>query len=303
MKKIFQDVELVLSVIVLNFNGLKFLKTCLDSLYEFIDVPFEIIFVDNQSSDESADFVASNYSGVKVVISPENGGFSKGNNLGVSEASGQYLLILNNDTILQSPVSGGITILDEVSSVGVVGAKMLSSTGAYRQSACNFPGIVGAMLFAKNFVSNAPFDSGDFNTCAEEYHIVDWVEASFSIVRRSDFLNIGGYNENHFMYAEDMDFCYRMRLQGLHTVYFPQAQYVHFGGFNSTRYEMLVEGYSDFFRDNYKPLHGFLCNTALFFGLAIKVLACHISYLFRQEGNIKIKLASYSKALKMVRWT
>ena len=296
-----QDERLVLSVIVLNFNGLKFLSECLDSLYKFVDVPFEIVFVDNQSSDESVEFVESNYSSVKVVISPENGGFSKGNNLGVSNAIGQYLLILNNDTILQSPVSGGINILEESSAVGVVGAKMLSPNGAYRRSAGYFPGVIGAIFLAGNLVSSHPFARGDFSKKSGSYHTVDWVEASFSIVRRCDFLSAGGYNEGHFMYAEDLDFCYRLGQQGLKTVYAPELEYIHFGGFNIERYGMLVHGYRDFFKDNYNPMHASVCILALFLGLCVKIVGFRLLHAFQLKSDAEKRWIPYLKGLKAIR--
>lgn len=301
MIKNLKSKEILLSVVVLNFNGLRFLRACLDSLYEFIDVPFEIIFVDNQSSDNSVDFVGGNYRDVKIVLNPENEGFAKGNNLGVSRASGKYLLILNNDTILRSTVSAGIDILVQNPSVGVVGAKMTDISGAYRSSACRFPGILGAVWFSHNFVSQSYFNGNEVHLDYPESYTVDWVEASFSIVRRADFESIGGYNVNYFMYGEDVDFCYQLSRQGLKTVYVPQLEYVHFGGFNKDRYDLLVQGYMNFYLSNYSTVYGRLCILSLVLGLIAKIIGFGLFDFFVNKKSTKNRAAGYLKAFKKIR--
>ena len=292
----------ILSVVVLNFNGRHFLKACFDSLYENIDVSFEIIFVDNQSSDDSVNYIESNYPLVNVIVSPENGGFAKGNNLGVSKALGKYLLIFNNDTILQSLISKGIDILEKEPSIGVVGAKMTDSSGAYRSSACRFPGIVGAVLFSYNFIPQSHFHGGVTSSGLSPYYQVDWVEASFSIVRRCDYLSIGGYSTDFFMYAEDVDFCYRIKEQGLTTVYVPEIKYVHFGGFNLARYDLLVKGYNNFFIRNYNKYYRSVCIAALAIGLLSKLLVCSLTGFLRRNVSLKKRSAIYLKALKEIKW-
>jgi GT2 family glycosyltransferase len=293
---------LTLSVVVLNFNGFDFLKACIDSLYENIDVSFEIIFVDNQSSDDSVNYIESNYPLVNVIVSPENGGFARGNNLGVSKAQGKYLLILNNDTILKSPISIGLNVLEKEPSIGVVGAKMTDISGAYRSSAFRFPGIIGAISFSHNFIPRSFFQGGEALHGLPSYYQVDWVEASFSLVRRCDFFSIGGYCTDYFMYSEDVDFCYRMMEQGLTTVYMPGIQYVHFGGFSLARYDLLVIGFNKFFIRNYSKFYGSACIMALAFGLSLKVLMFSLAGFLSRKISFKKLSAIYLKALKEINW-
>jgi len=296
------DDRLTLSVVVLNFNGLSFLKVCLDSLYENIDVSFEIIFVDNQSSDDSVKYIESNYPLVNVTVSPENGGFAKGNNLGVSKALGKYLLILNNDTILRSPISMGINVLEKEPSIGVVGAKMTDISGAYRSSACHFPGIIGAISFSHNFFPRSAFQGVEPLHVLPPYYQVDWVEASFSLVRRCDFVSIGGYSTDYFMYSEDVDFCYRIMKKGLKTVYVPGIEYVHFGGFSVARYDLLVIGLNKFFIRNYSKFYGSACIVALAFGLSSKALMFGLAGFISRRISFKKRSAVYFKALKEIKW-
>ena len=132
--------EVQLSVVIVNYNGLRFLKDCLDSLVEKLNsISYEIIILDNNSQDESCSFIKANYPSINLIESKINYGFGKGNNEAVKHAKGKYVLLFNNDTILLDRLDSIITLLEQDKSIGLVGINMLDANQNYIPAAGNFP--------------------------------------------------------------------------------------------------------------------------------------------------------------------
>ena len=129
----------LVSILILNWNGTKYIFDCLDSIREKVLRPYEVIVVDNHSSDGSPDRVAGDYPWVKLVRSDDNLGFAKGNNFAARYASGKYLLLLNYDTLLLSDITDAVRLLEADPSIGVVGAQMFALDGTRRPSCAHFP--------------------------------------------------------------------------------------------------------------------------------------------------------------------
>jgi len=121
-----------LSVIIVNYNGCKYLKDCLNSLYQHLNgISFEIIIIDNNSQDESCEYIKTNYPAIKLIESKINFGFGKGNNEAVKQSKGDYLLLINNDTIVLDDLKPVLDHLKLDESIGAIGINMFSGANKY----------------------------------------------------------------------------------------------------------------------------------------------------------------------------
>jgi GT2 family glycosyltransferase len=212
----------LISIIVLNFNGLRFLEPCLSSLLSQTFKEFEIIFVDNGSSDGSADAVRQRFPTVTIVETGKNLGFAGGTNAGIRIAKGEYILTLNNDTVADSH------LLEEIQkpmvgnpAVGMCAAKMLFPDGRIYST--------GISLFR----SGAAMDRGIFEPDTGHYDHEDEVFgpcAGAALYRRSMLDTIGLFDEDFFLYMEDVDLAFRARLSGWSCRYVPAARVIHVHG-------------------------------------------------------------------------
>lgn len=250
-----------LSVIIVNYNGVKYLKDCLDSLYlKLTNISFEIIILDNNSTDNSCVYLKENFPTVKLVESKINHGFGKGNNEVVKIANGKYLLLLNNDTILLDELELMITLLKKDLSIGVLGINMLDANQNYLPAAGNFPNFKNMFQFQKLLDLGEEFASGKFK---KNYYEVDWLCGSFLLLSKDTYIKIKGFDEDYFMYVEDVDFCKKIEDIGLKRVFIPNLSYIHFVGFNKKKNPMLVKGYEIYIKKHFKGISRILITIAL----------------------------------------
>ncbi|MCD6089879.1 MAG: glycosyltransferase family 2 protein [Bacteroidales bacterium] len=232
----------LLSIIIVNFNGESFLKNCIDSIVKNCQtIDFEIIIVDNNSSDESIKLIENEFKEVVLIKNNINIGFASANNMGVKRSQGEYLLLLNNDTLLLDNLKPAIEILKEDQSVGLVGIKMLDTDRSYRQSAGCFPSPLRLLKLKSMMIQSNGFKDGDFDKHRHIF-LVDWVEGSFMLTRNNLWDELNGMDNAFFMYSEDIDFCKRLKSLNKKTVYLPELNYIHFGGFNIQRNKFLKIG-------------------------------------------------------------
>lgn len=226
-----------LSIIIVNWNSSGYLEKCLKSIVDNTSgLSYEIIVVDNASYD-GCDLVVSKYLGVaNLVQSEKNVGFARANNLGYSHASGQVLLFLNPDTvILGCALKEMYQTLLSLDNAGSLGCKVLNSDGTIQKSCIQaFPTIINQILDVE-FLRNLFPKSGlwgmrplfeSFNNPVE----VEVVAGSCLMVYREAFEKAGFFSEEYFMYAEDLDLCYKMRQSGYRNYYTGGSSIVHYGG-------------------------------------------------------------------------
>ncbi|WP_430399722.1 glycosyltransferase family 2 protein [Flavobacterium sp.] len=244
--------KIQLSVIIVNYNGLRFLKECLDSLESKLQlISYEIIILDNNSTDESCSFIKEYYPFVKLLESKTNFGFGKGNNEAVKYASGKHLLLFNNDTILLDDISLAIKTLDENKEIGVIGINMLTAQKKYIPAAGNFPNFKNMLRFVNLLDLGTEFKTGVFS---KKHYEVDWLCGSFLLIPKDIYIKIRGFDEDYFMYVEDVDFCKKIADIGLKRVFIPSLNYIHFVGFNKKKNNLLVNGYRIYLKKHYKGL-------------------------------------------------
>ena len=228
----------MLSVIIVNWNVRDLLRECLRSIEAGKGgLSLEIIVVDSASSDDSVAMVRSEFPSVHLIACTENVGFPRGNNLGLQEARGDYLLLLNPDTVIvDDALAVLVSYLQANPDVGVVGPQLLNLDGSVQSSRRRFPTAATGFFESTWLEGLAPgilrryyaLDLPDAATAD-----VDWLTGACIMVPRSTYEAVGGMDEGYFMYSEELDWCRRIKESGRRVVYYPAAQVIHHVGKSS----------------------------------------------------------------------
>jgi hypothetical protein len=230
----------VLSIIIVNWNSLDYLRECLRSI--FCGVPFspsEVIVVDNYSSEDPTVPIRAEFPAVKVIRSATNLGFSAANNLGFRHSSGQYLLFLNPDTvIIDSALSTLLSVFAQLPDAGILGCMLLNWNKTVQTSCVQrFPTILNQLLDFEYLQSRWPrspiWGIAPLIARSPQPVRVEVISGACLLMARDAFQQLGGFSESYFMYAEDVDLCYRARAIGRMAYYTGEAQVVHYGGGSS----------------------------------------------------------------------
>ena len=229
--------DIDLSIIVVSFNTLKMTLECLRSIYaETLDTKFEVIVVDNNSLDGSADVIRSEFSEVKLIALKENIGFARANNLAVDQAHGRKILLLNPDTVvIARAIDHLIAFANETPAHQLWGGRTLNSDGSLNASSCwrrmslwNLACFTfGLCRLAPNspFFNSESYGGWDRNTVRH----VDIVTGCFLMIDRILWEKLRGFDPDFFMYAEDADLCHRARRAGARPAITPTAAIIHHG--------------------------------------------------------------------------
>lgn len=228
-----------LSIIIVNYNSKEFLKKCIASILKNVkDVSYEIIVVDNNSSDKSCEMVKKEFPQVKLIANKKNSGFSKANNQGI-KASGdsKYILFLNPDTIVhERTIDKMIGFMDSHKDAGAATCKLIMPNGktddaSHRgfptpwNSLCHFLGL--SRIFPKSRIF-AGYNLGwmDLNST----HKIDVLAGAFMLVRKKAGEEAKWWDEDYFFYGEDIDFCYMLKQKGWKIYYVPHISITHYKG-------------------------------------------------------------------------
>ncbi|HCQ23224.1 MAG: glycosyltransferase [Aphanizomenon flos-aquae LD13] len=234
------------SIILVNYNGADVLIDCLNSLEKFIPKDnCEIIVVDNNSQDNSVDIINNKFPNIKLIKLPKNVGFGTGNNAGAKVAKGEFLFLLNTDTILTNNIFPHlIELMSENPDVGIIGPKLLFPDGSFQISFSPEIGIKGEFAARKlhkdaENKSNLHIIEKDFQDIKE----VDIVVGAAFFIRTDLFNLLGGFDEKFFMYFEESDLCQRVRNKGYKILYTPYISLIHIRGHsvNKISNKMAVE--------------------------------------------------------------
>ena len=250
-----------LSIIIVNWNSKEYLRKCLNSiLAETRDLDYEIIVIDSASFDGCSEMVRKDYPQVRFIQSRENLGFSKANNLAFQTAAGEFVLFLNPDTEIVGPAIQTLhSALKRLPKAGAIGGKLLNSDGTLQTSCVQaFPTILNQVLSAAVLRRLTPRSrlwgmQALFDGCNQSSE-VDMISGACLMMRRSVFERIGLFSTEYFMYAEDVDLCYKSRRQGFTNYYIGEAVIVHHGGGSSQQARnnfsniMMVQSISQFLK-------------------------------------------------------
>ena len=215
------------TVVIPNYNGLKYIEDCLDSLYRLTEQDlFHVLVVDNGSKDGSLKVVKEKYPRVKLVELSENTGFCHGVNVGIEEAKTPYVILLNNDTIvLEGFVKGLVDAIEQDDKIFAASAMMLQWQNHDLIDDAGDQYCVLGWAYARGKGKPA----SDYQKQAKIFAAC----GGASIYRKSILETNGYFDENHFAYLEDIDICYRAAIYGYHCVYAPDAKVLHAGSATS----------------------------------------------------------------------
>jgi len=231
-----------LSIIVVNWNSVAYLRKSLQSIYDTTaGVDFEILVVDNASFDGCGAVVATEFPNVRFIQSGENVGFARANNIGFLHAHGKNILFLNPDTeVVGSAILELVSNLNSLPDAGAVSARLLNADGSPQVSCIQpFPTILNQIFDLEFLERRFPgwwglrplFHDGG---AAE----VEAVSGACLMVKREIFERVGMFSEDYFMYAEDVDLCYKIKRAGAKVYHIPTAQLLHYGGGSAKEHPM-----------------------------------------------------------------
>ncbi|RCJ25028.1 glycosyltransferase [Nostoc sp. ATCC 43529] len=230
-----QQQPISVSIILVNYNGAEILPDCLNSIQKFIDLPsYEIIVVDNASSDGSVELIAEKFPDVQLIRETQNRGFGAGNNAGAKVASGEFLFLLNTDTIITHNILPHlIDLMQADSQVGIIGPKLLNPDGSLQISVSPALGIKGeyqARQMHLDYLNNS--ERNLIEQQFQQIQEVDIVVGAAFFIRSSLFQKLNGFDENFFMYFEESDLCQRAQYEGYKIIYTPDVSLIHLQGYS-----------------------------------------------------------------------
>lgn len=227
-----------LSVVILNYNVRHFLHLCLQSVQRATaHLDAEIIVVDNNSPDDSCQMVKEYFPDVTLIAHPENSGFPKGNNIGVAAAKGDYVCILNPDTVVvEGTFEKLFSFVDNTPDAGITGIKLVDGRGVFLPESKRglptpwvaFTKVSGLYKFFPNIKSFNHY----YNVAIPENGVgtTDILVGAFMFMKRELYLQAGGFDEDCFMYSDDFDLSYTVTKLGLKNYYYGGATAIHFKG-------------------------------------------------------------------------
>ncbi len=227
-----------LSVIIVNYNAKYFLEYCLCSIRKAMkNLKGEIFVVDNNSSDDSRDFLCNKYPWVNFIWNTKNEGFAKANNKALQKVSGEYILFLNPDTIVaEDCFEKCISFIRSKNNLVACGIKMIDGSGKFlKESKRAFPSPMTSLYklsgLTKIFPKSKIFSKYHLGYLDEnENHEVDVLAGAFMMIPKQILDEVGGFDESFFMYGEDIDLSFRIQKAGYKNFYFAGASIIHFKG-------------------------------------------------------------------------
>lgn len=283
----------LISIIIVGYNAKKWLKECLDSVYAQTYQNFEIIFVDDASTDGSSAFLRDNYPRVKVIVNKENSGFAKNNNIALKETRGEYILLLNTDTrIEQNFLEKLIKAFQEIPNLGVVQPRLILMYQPDKLDVCGTFWTSFGLLYhygsykdrnREKYNKNMPIFSG---------------KGACLLIKREVIDRVGLFDDDFWGYYEETDFCHRVWLAGYECWYYPHADCYHANGGTNT--VLFKNSYIQFHSAKNKTL-SFLKNFEI--GTLIKIFPPYLAFNFvvsmawLLQGKVKNSLSLYRALL------
>lgn len=284
-----------LSIIIISFDTKELLRECLTSvLNQTKGVEFEVIVVDNGSSDTSVEMVKKEFPQIKLIKNKENLGFAKANNQALRQSHGEYVLLLNSDTkIVNNALVKLVNFAESKKDLGIAGPRLLNLNDTPQPSAAPFytlPVTAISLFSGDKFLRQSPSKSTP----------VDWVSGACFLIKREVIEKIGLLDERFFMYAEEMEFCYRAKKAGYQVYFYPQAEVIHLiqGGSSASWQGKqkaiwgIYRGLIHFYRKHFAPWKLFV----LKFLLKAKAVGAWLLGVFTNNRYLK---ETYAKAYQL----
>ena len=283
-----------LSVIIVNYNVKHFVEQCLFSVYKASEgIEVEIFVVDNNSVDGSTTLIKEKFPEALLIENKINTGFSVANNQAIKLAKGEYILLLNPDTVVQEDTFAKIiSFMDATPNAGGVGVKMLDGQGNFApESKRGLPTPEVAFYkmfgFSKIFPKSKKFGKYHLSYLPEnEINSVDVLSGAFMLIRKSVLDIIGNLDETFFMYGEDIDLSYRITKAGYKNYYFPKTQIIHYKGESTKRSSLnyvviFYKAMAIFSKKHFSGSNAFWFNFLIHFAIILKAGLALVTRFFK----------------------
>lgn len=223
-----------LSIIILNYKMKGLVKNCIKSVFESeLNIPFEIIVVDNNSNDSIEEMLKEKFPEVKLIKSEKNLGMGAGNNLGIKEAKGKYILILNPDIfVFTDSIKKIIEKIKADKKIGLVSPKLLNPDKTLQYTCYRWHNL-STPIFRRTPLGNFSFAQKELDRFLmadwthDEEKEVDWIQGSCLLIPKDVIDQVGAFDDRFFMYFEDTDLCRRISQAGYKIVYYPESEVIH----------------------------------------------------------------------------
>lgn len=287
-----------LSVIILNYNVRFFLEQCILSVQKALqDIDGEIIVIDNHSSDDSCAMMKKLFPSVTLIENKENLGFPKGNNIGVAQAKGEYVCILNPDTVVaEDTFTKILAFAKSKTNLGIVGCKLIDGTGAFlpeSKRGVPTPWVAFTKIFGlyKIFPNNSLFNRYYAqHLTPNQTGKVDILVGAFMVLKRELYNEIGGFDENCFMYSDDIDLSYMALQRGKENYYFHETTVIHYKGESTVRDGTYMRRFQEAMNFFYKKHF----SKSVLFDVFMKIGAFVFSLLKKnQQKNKELLIEQY----------
>lgn len=292
-----------LSILIVNWNVADLLDKCLESIQHYTTgCTYEVIVVDNASTDDSVERVQKKYPWVKLIPATENLGFAKGNNIALAEATGRHIAYLNPDTeLIEDAFTPLVLYLETHEKVGVAAPKLLNTDRTLQNSIGRFT-CLNDLVREYFFRSKAEQQRTQH---PEQPTLVDFALGACLIVRGTICREIGGFDERYFMYHEETDLCLTLREKGFQTIYDPLVSVIHHGSKSSTssvenRQRTLHENRKSqylFFQKHYGFVRAKLAKLIILLAMLARIIILELRQLLGRNEESSLKIHYFSQTV------
>lgn len=284
-----------LSVIILNYSVRYFLEQCVLSVQKALEhLDAEIIVVDNHSLDDSCVMMKQLFPNIKLIENKKNVGFPKGNNIAVAKAKGEYICILNPDTVVaEDTFSKILNSKNWQLNTGIIGCKLIDGTGNFlpeSKRGVPTPWVAFTKIFGLYKISKFFGKYYAHHLTENESGNVDILVGAFMVLKRDLYLQVGGFDENCFMYSDDIDLSYMIQKLGKENFYFHETSVIHYKGESTVRDEKYIQRFREAMQFFYKKHF----KKSVFFDVMMQV-GSFVFTIFKQkqQKNISKKIFQY----------
>jgi GT2 family glycosyltransferase len=299
----------LLSIAIVSYNTRELAINCIKSITdETQDIDYEIIVVDNNSSDNTVEQIRLHFPNIIVITNQENKGFAYALNIGIGDSSGDAVLSINSDTIvLDHAIEKSYKFLYDNNDIQILGIKLLNADGSIQPSCRFLPSIANCLceafflinLFPKSKIFGKYYMSYfDYNSTID----VEWIKGTYMMIRKSVFERIGFFDDNYFLYTEETDFMFRANKANLKTVFFHEAEIYHLEGASLKKnpekvYKMVHRTKLFYFMKNHKFPEKQILILIQYLAMINRVIAYLIAGIVKIDYNYLRKSFYFLKAI------
>lgn len=298
-----------ISIVIVNYNALALLDKCLSSIIKHTEgLNFEIIVVDNNSSEGDVEQIADSYHKIKIIKNKKNLGFSAANNVGFNIATGKYILILNNDTIFhENTIKTLFDFAEKLKRDVFIGCKLLNEDGTRQVSLVDFDTLTNSLgenlfiykLFPRSKIFNRfHLNYREINRPME----VDVVKGAFILCTATALKNLKGFDTRFFFFGEETDLCCRFKNSGGAVFYYPGTSIYHIGGASTDKnlwfkFKNQSIAKIQIYQKHYSGMKAFLLIALHFSGIFLRVPLYFFAGVLSLNQSLIMKSFFYLKTL------